>query len=150
MAVATYNDYLRKLLSEIPCILAFDTAADYLGLTNGGYREKAQIFVTEEQPTTDTEQTRIESFAEKECQNRQGLLCTTVNQTIVDLLERDGDEQIITESLANYYEEHGQSFEELEIPEHLKDRFEKYSTWAMAYYEEYAGRCSPRTQRKVL
>lgn len=136
MAVATYNDYLRKLLSEIPCILAFDTAADYLGLTNGGYREKAQIFVTEGQPVTDTEQIRINSFAEKECLNRQGLLCTTINQTLVDLLERDGDEQIITESLANYYEEYGQSFSQLEIPKHLKERFNKYSEWAMEYYEE--------------
>lgn len=136
MAVATYNDYLRKLLNEIPCILAFDTAADYLGLTNGGYREKAQIFVMEEQPATDTEQIKISSFAEKECQNRKGLLCTTVNQTIVDLLERNGDEQIITESLANYYEEHGQSFVGLDIPEHLRERFEKYSEWAMEYYEE--------------
>lgn len=136
MAVVTYNDYLRNLLNEIPCILAFDTAADYLGLTNGGYREKAQIFVMEEQPTTDTEQIKISSFAEKECQNRQGLLCTTVNQTIVDLLERNGDEQIITESLANYYEEHGQSFAGLDIPEHLRERFEKYSEWAVEYYEE--------------
>lgn len=136
MAVATYNDYLRKLLNGIPCILAFDTAADYLGLTNGGYREKAQIYVMEKQHATDTEQTIIDSFADKECQNRQGLLCTTINQTIVDLLERDGDEQIITESLANYYEEHGQSFDGLDIPEHLRPRFEKYSEWAMAYYEE--------------
>lgn len=63
-------------------------------------------------------------------------MCTTINQTIVDLLERDGDEQIITESLANYYEEHGQSFDGLDIPKHLSPRFEKYSEWAMAYYEE--------------
>lgn len=35
---------------------------------------------------------------------------------------KNGDEQIITESLANYYEEHGQSFEELVIPEHLNAR----------------------------
>ena len=136
MAVLTYNDYLRNILNEVPCILAFDTAADYLGLTNGGYREKAQIFVTEEYPSTDVEQIKISSFSEKDFQNRHGLLCTTVNQTIVDLLEKDGDEQIITESLANYYEEHGQSFEELVIPEHLNARFKKYSKWAMEYYEE--------------
>ena len=68
---------------------------------------------------------RLVLFQEKDFQNRQGLLCTTVNQTIVDLLEKNGDEQIITESLANYYEEHGQSFEELVIPEHLNARFEK-------------------------
>lgn len=100
MAVLTYNDHLRNILNEVPCILAFDTAADYLGLTNGGYREKAQIFVTEEYPSTDVEQIKISSFSEKDFQNRQGLLCTTVNQTIVDLLEKNGDEQIITESLA--------------------------------------------------
>lgn len=136
MAVKTYNDYLRKLLNGISCILAFETAADYLGLTNGGYREKAKIFVVEEQPVSDTEQIKISSFAEKECQKRNGLLCTTVNQTIVDLLERNGDEQIIMESLANYYEEHGQSFSGLDIPEHLRECFEKYSEWAKVYYEE--------------
>lgn len=38
MAVLTYNDHLRNILNEVPCILAFDTAADYLGLTNGGYK----------------------------------------------------------------------------------------------------------------
>lgn len=82
MAVKTYNDYLCELLDGISCI-AFDIAADYVGLTNGGYREKAQIFVVEEQPVTGTEQIKISSFDEKECQKRNGLLFTTVNQTIV-------------------------------------------------------------------
>ena len=30
MALYTYNDYLRDLLKDVPCILAYDTAADYL------------------------------------------------------------------------------------------------------------------------
>lgn len=37
MAIAIFNDYLRDLLKKLDCILAYDTAADYLGLTNGGY-----------------------------------------------------------------------------------------------------------------
>lgn len=45
MAVITYNDRLRQLLANVECVLAFDTAADFLGLTNGGYRTAAQIFV---------------------------------------------------------------------------------------------------------
>lgn len=65
-----------------------------------------------------------------------GLKCTTVNQTILDLLEQDGDEQIITESLANYYEEHGATFDGLDISEHLRDKFQKYKQWAVTYYEE--------------
>lgn len=40
------------------------------------------------------------------------------------------------ERLAIYYEEHGQSFDELDIPENLRERFEKYSEWAKSYYEE--------------
>lgn len=45
MAVITYNDQLRSLLANVRCVLAFDTAADFLGLTNGGYRAVARIFV---------------------------------------------------------------------------------------------------------
>lgn len=136
MAVITYNNYLRQLLSKCECILAFDTAADFLGLTNGGNRSVAQIFVTRKQDVEGTQQITVPSFSLIECEEHRGLLCTTVNRTIVDLLEQDGDEQIITESLANYYEEHGESFEGLKIPEHLRGRFEKYSSWAKEYYEE--------------
>ena len=69
-------------------------------------------------------------------EERNGLKCTTVSQTIIDLLEQNGDEQIITESLANYYEENNESFEGLVIPASLQSRFEKYRVWAIEYYEE--------------
>ncbi len=78
----------------------------------------------------------VPSLEALECVERNGLLCTTVNRTIIDLLEQNGDEQIITESLANYYEEHGESFEGLKIPKHLQSKFEKYKAWALECYEE--------------
>ncbi len=136
MAVITYNDQLRQLLSGVKCVLAFDTAADFLGLTNGGYRSVAQIFVNKKQNIEGTEQILVPSLELLDCEEHNGLLCTTVNQTIVDLIEQNGDEQIITESLANYYEEHQESFDGLTIPEHLQARFEKYREWALEYYEE--------------
>ena len=136
MAVIAYNDQLRSLLEDIECVLAFDTAADFLGLTNGGYRPVAQIFVNEKQNIEGTEQILVPSLEALECEKRNGLVCTTVNRTIIDLLEQNGDEQIITESLANYYEWHNESFDGLEIPEHLCQRFEKYKKWAQEYYEE--------------
>ena len=37
MAVFTYNKYLRQIFGQCECILACDTAADYLGLTIPGY-----------------------------------------------------------------------------------------------------------------
>lgn len=136
MSVITYNDQLRSLLTDVECVLAFDTAADFLGLTNGGYRTAAQIFVNRKQNIRGTEQILVPSLEELECEEHNGLLCTTVNQTIIDLLEQNGDEQIITESLANYYEAHHGSFDGLKIPKHLQSRFEKYRTWAVEYYEE--------------
>ena len=102
MAVMAYNDWLRSLLTNVECVLAFDTAADFQGLTNGGYRSVAQIFVNKKQ--------KIE-----------------------------GTEQIITESLANYYEEHDESFDGLQIPQHLQSRYEKYKVWALEYYEGAEG-----------
>lgn len=136
MAVITYNDQLRNLLADVECVLAFDTAADFLGLTNGGYRSVAQIFVNKKQNIDGTEQILVPSLETLVCEERNGLLCTTVNQTINDLLEQNGDEQIIMESLANYYDAHNESFDGLEVSEHLKARFEKYKTWAVEYYEE--------------
>ena len=32
MAVTAYNDWLSDLLRNVECVLAFDTAADFLGL----------------------------------------------------------------------------------------------------------------------
>lgn len=118
------------------CVLAFDTAADFLGLTNGGYRSVVQIFVDKKQNIEGTEQTLVPSLETLKYEERNGLKCTTVSQTIIDLLEQNGDEQIITESLANYYEENNESFEGLVIPARLQSRFEKYRVWAIEYYEE--------------
>ena len=95
-----------------------------------------QIFVSKKQNIVGTEQIIVPSLEVIECEEHNGLLCTTVNRTIVDLLDQNGDEQIITESLANYYDEHDESFNGLTIPEHLLSRFEKYKEWAIAYYEE--------------
>ena len=95
-----------------------------------------QIFVSKKQNIVGTEQIIVPSLEVIECEEHNGLLCTTVNRTIVDLLEQNGDEQIITESLANYYDEHDESFNGLTISEHLLSRFEKYKEWAIAYYEE--------------
>lgn len=137
MEVISYNDQLRRLLTNVKCVLAFDTAADFLGLTNGGHRSVAQIFVEKKQDIIGTEQILVPSLEAIECEECNGLICTTINQTIVDLLEQNGDEQIIMESLANFYNEHNESFSALEIPNHLQSRFEKYRVWAMEYYEEW-------------
>lgn len=136
MAVITYKDYLRDLLRDKDCILACDTAADYLGLTNGGQRERAKIYVTRKLDIPNTEQIFVPSFSSIPVSKHRGLRCTTVNRTIIDLLEQEGDEQIIMEALSYYYYKHNESFEGLTIPARLQQSFEKYREWAMDYYCE--------------
>ena len=76
------------------------------------------------------------SFEAVEHENRLGLLCTTVNQTINDLLRADGDNQVIQESLATVYYTNGESFDSLRIDDDLLLAFEHYKDWALEYYDE--------------
>ncbi|WP_298593666.1 hypothetical protein [uncultured Mitsuokella sp.] len=137
MAIQTYNAYLRRLLKNAPCILAYDTAADYLGLSNGSsYHPYAQIYVQSPLGIEGTKEYIVPSFEAVEYERRGGLLCTTVNQTINDLLRADGDNQAIQESLATVYYENGESFDTLRIAPDLMPRFEQYRDWAIEYYDE--------------
>lgn len=137
MAIYTYNDYLRDLLKDAPCILAYDTGADYLGLWSGSmYPQTAQIYVTSPLHIAGTTDHLIPSFNAVDHEKRLGLLCTTINQTINDLLRADGDNQVIQESLADVYFSNGESFDSLRIEKELLPRFEKYKVWAMEYYDE--------------
>ena len=136
-SIYTYNDYLRDLLKDAPCILAYDTAADYLGLWSGSMNPlTAKIYVCKPLHIEGTTEYPLPSFDAVEHENRLGLLCTTVNQTINDLLRADGDNQVIQESLATVYYTNGESFDSLRIDDDLLLAFEHYKDWAIEYYDE--------------
>lgn len=137
MALYTYNDYLRDLLKDVPCILAYDTAAEYLGLSNGySYHDNAQIYVLSPQHIEGTEEYILPSFDVVSYEECSGLLCTTINQTVNDLLRADGDNQVIQETLADIYYSNGESFATLQIEDELMPLFNKYKDWAIEYYNE--------------
>ncbi|MBR4903296.1 MAG: hypothetical protein IKZ53_01360 [Selenomonadaceae bacterium] len=146
MKIRSYNSFLRAILRDIPCILAYDTAADYLGMTEGcdsshinlfvdSYNEKLEQISKENSLTI--HQIVVSSFSKIRYENFNGLNCTTPEQTIIHLLEQDGDNQVIQETLASYYFANSESFKGLLIPEFLQLRFEEYSDWAIHYYDEY-------------
>lgn len=137
MGIYTYNAYLRDLLKDAPCILAYDTAAEYLGLFNGTFHhDDAQIYVMSPLHIKGTKEHLLSSFEDVKYEWRGGLRCTTVNQTINDLLRADGDNQVIQESLATVYYDHGESFDSLSIPHELRPTFNLYKDWAIEYYDE--------------
>lgn len=104
--IYTYNDYLRDLLKDAPCILAYDTAADYLGLSNGSsFHEAAHIYVQSPLHIDGTREHIIPSFDTVEHEMRNGILCTTVNQTINDLADTENAARPEFQSLVWRYDE---------------------------------------------
>ena len=70
-SIYTYNDYLRDLLKDAPCILAYDTAADYMGLWSGSMNPlTAKIYVCKPPHIEGTTEYLIPSFATGEHENR--------------------------------------------------------------------------------
>ena len=117
-------------------MLAYETAADYLGMANGGMRENLMIFVEKSIGIPDVREFVVSSFADIKTMHKKGMICTTPEQTIINLLELDENEQIIYEVLANYYFNHDRSFGLLKIPHDLEKRFHYYADYAVHYYEE--------------
>ena len=67
----TYNDYLRDLLKDASCILAYDTAADYLELWSGSMNPlTAKIYVCKPLHIKGTPEYLISSFEAVEHENR--------------------------------------------------------------------------------
>lgn len=139
-----YKAYLRNILKGIPCILAYGTASEYLGLFEGYLdNDELEVFVEEiNQDLIDLEKDEnlkiiqyVIDFNSIEYFNLRGLLVTTENQTIVHLIEQDEDVQNIQITLSSYYYLHNQSFKDLIIPKHILDKFNMYCKWALEYYD---------------
>lgn len=115
------TQYFRKIVQDTDYVLCSASAAEYLGMYSG--TTEREIYVLRK---ADCIANHIE-FAEK-----KGLLFTTVNQTINDLLENTNlDEQVILEALADQY--HKNNYAELQIKpanqvafDHIRPMAEKY------------------------
>ena len=70
-SIYTYNDYLRDLLKDAPCILAYDTAVDYLGLWSDSMNPlTAKIYVCKPPHIKGTTEYLIPSLEAVEHENR--------------------------------------------------------------------------------
>ena len=80
----------------------------------------------------------VNSFDDIEYLNFDGVLCTTVNQTINDMLsDYDNiDELAFLEALSNYYFANNESFDNLKIKPENRDVFNQVKQMAIEYYCE--------------
>lgn len=128
---------IEEKLKGVDCVLAFETASDYLG-TNCMTHQRPSfcVYSTKELNMEGVECTVVDSYDNIEIIEERGIRCTSVTQTLIDLLRYDRDDQVILESIANWYFKHSESFEGLSLPDDVKPIFDSYADDAIHYYDE--------------
>lgn len=71
-------------------------------------------------------------------EERNGLLCTSINRTIADTLANEAIANMrgIMEALSKCYHTHGDSFDGIFVPPEYRERFAKLADHAINYYAQ--------------
>ena len=137
-AYMTHISWFRDVLRGKNVVLSHTSALEALELFAGYLNEKQiDLYATEREPYDNINYTIVTGFDGIETTDIGGLRCTTVKQTINDML-RDYDnidEQSLVQALSNYYHRHGESFDGLEIEPQYQHIFDSLKDWAMEYYD---------------
>ena len=129
-----YQDILGAIEQDV--ILAFESAAEFLGLTTGNFLTDVHVYSACDLPAPFVVHP-VASLEGIEFVELNGCNVASVNQTANDLLSsNDVDLQILLEFLGMYYYKHEESFEGLEIGERNRERFDEVREWAIAYWDE--------------
>lgn len=132
-------DWLQDVVQGKDLILCGVSALEFLELFNGYVNEsKIQVYAKSKGQFDNIEYHIVDSFDNIEYLNFDGVLCTTVNQTINDMLANydNIDELAFLEALSNYYFANDESFDNLKIkPENL-NTFNQVKQIAIEYYCE--------------
>lgn len=132
-------EWLQSIVQGQNLILCDVSALEYLELFNGYMDEsKIQVYAKSKGEFDNIEYNIVETFNNIEYFNSNGVLCTTINQTINDMLSNYDqiDELAFLEALSNIYFDNNESFDTLKIkPENLIT-FNKIKKYAVDYYSE--------------
>jgi hypothetical protein len=82
----------------------------------------------------------VDDFSGIETVTVAGLRCTSLNQTVNDMLRNYGliDEQSLVQALAGSYYRNGASFDGLRVAPQYADRFNAIKDWAVEYYDYHS------------
>lgn len=132
-------DWLQDVVQGKDLILCGVSALEYLELFNGYVNEsKIQAYAKSNGQFDNIEYHIVDSFDNIDYINFDGVLCTTVNQTINDMLsDYDNiDELAFLEALSNYYFANDESFDNLKIKPKNLNIFNQVKQIAIEYYCE--------------
>lgn len=128
--------WLSSFAADQDLILCKVSALEFLGLFSGySGDEKIEVYSKEKGKYQNVVYNVVNTFADIDCIKIRGALCTSVSQTINDMLNGGDvdDELALTEGLGRYYLRNG-SFDDISIfPENL-ETFQIYKERAIEYF----------------
>ena len=135
----TIGEWHRAVVGGKDLILRYTSALEYLQLFGGYLRETLiDVYAKEPGEYENINYMIVDSFDGIDYFQSGNVLCTTVDQTVNDMLENfdNIDEQPLLEGLSCYYYTHDKSFDGLSIKPENMERFNEVKDWAIEYYDE--------------
>lgn len=120
-------------------VLCHTSALECLQFFNGYLNEKTIDVYSVSKGEYDNINYRVlNNFENLDVVNVDGVLCTSLNQTINDMLKdfENTDEQALSEALSKYFHSQGESFRGLNISSENLGFFNHIKDWAIDYYSE--------------
>lgn len=131
------SDYYSELLkNKKNVVLAKDSALEFYHLANYVVSDKVFVYSCGELKDPFINK-RVENFDGIDYQIIDGIMVTTLSQTVNDIIsDDDTDLQPIYEALNKYYYTHDNSFDGINIKDENKQLFERISKESLEYYSE--------------
>lgn len=131
----TFYQCFSFLLKNLECIVCRESAADLLGYSNGGFRNKIRVYSTQQINEPFLDCIIVDSLDKIPYQDYKGIKVSPIKQAIVDMLaQNDTDQQVLFETHANYYCKNNDSYMALEIPFNLQKKAKFYQEEGARYY----------------
>jgi len=135
----THRDWLEDVVGGSGLVLCYTSALECLQLFLGYVNEKRiDVYAKERGKYENINYRVVNTFEDMNVVEVGNLLCTSVDQTINDMLRNfdnvDVDEQALLEALSDYYFEHDHSFDELAISPENMEVFNTVKKWALEYH----------------
>ena len=132
----TNQEWLTNAVAGTDLILRGTSALELHNLFEGYYGEKTiEVYSTKPLESENIECCILESLDCIKFTKIAGVYCTTVSQTINDMLRNDrADLQALYTALSNYYFSNNMSYDGLEIESDNLERFNEISEDAKSFY----------------
>ena len=133
-----FEDWYRDVVGGQDVILRGISAIEYMGMFSYLYRDQIDVYSKTQGRYTNVDYLVVDSFDNIDYFQENGVMCTTFNQTVNDMLDAfdSTDMEPLARALRGHYHFNGRSFENLTIKPGHQKKFEYMISWAMEYFDE--------------